>query len=157
MGIANHINRNAAKSSNFDSWKPRTLQRVQEDAQKWHSATMAKDRKWLYNRTGIHHSVLMELECWDPTIMVPIDGMHNFFLGLLQYHAQTVLGMDSAGSWNEKATEMLKQVEGARVMLSNMSSNSDLRALKVDVLKVLCEEREASVLLDSPKHLIRRI
>ena len=98
MGIANHINRNAAKSLNFDFWKPHTLQRVQEDAQKWHSAMMAKDHKWLYNRTGIHHPVLMELECWDPTIMVPIDGMHNFFLGLLQYHTQTVLRMDSAGS-----------------------------------------------------------
>ena len=108
MGIANHINRNAGKSLNFDSWKPRTLQRVQEDAQKWHSATMAKDRKWLYNRTGMHHSVLMELECWDPTIMVPIDGMHNFFLGLLQYHTQMVLGMDSARSWDAQASGRCK-------------------------------------------------
>ena len=145
MGIANHVDRNAAKSLNFDSWKPRTLQRVQEDAQKWRSATTAKDRKRLYNKTGVRHSVLMELEYWDPTVMVPIDGMHNFFLSLLQYHARTVLGMDSAGSRNDKATETLKQVEGARAMLSNTSSNSDLRALKVDVLKVLCEERGISV------------
>ena len=141
MGIANHVDRNAAKAEHFDSWKTRTFQRVQEDAQKWRSATSAKERKRLYNKTGVRHSVLMELEYWDPTVMVPIDGMHNFFLGLLQYHARTVLGMDSAGSRNEKATETLKQVEDARAMLSNPRSDADLRALRVDVLKILCEER----------------
>ena len=52
----------------------------------------------VYNKTGVCHSVLMELEYWDPTSMVLVDGMHMFFIRLLQYHAQTVLGMDSAGS-----------------------------------------------------------
>jgi hypothetical protein len=87
MGIANHIDRNAAKAEHFDSWKTHTLQRVQEDAQKWCSAMSVKDCKRLYKKTGVCHSVLMELKYWDPTVMVPIDGMHSFFLGLLQYHA----------------------------------------------------------------------
>jgi hypothetical protein len=70
--------------------------------------------------------------------MVPVDGMHDLFLGLLQYHARTVLGMDSAGSRNEKATETLRQVENARVMLSDASPESlDLRTLTVDVLRIL--------------------
>ncbi|KAI0245493.1 hypothetical protein BJV78DRAFT_1138309, partial [Lactifluus subvellereus] len=42
-------------------------------------------------KTGVCHSVLMELEYWDPTTMVPVDGMHIFFIGLLQYHAWTTL------------------------------------------------------------------
>jgi hypothetical protein len=72
--------------------------------------------------------------------------MHNLFLGLLQYHARTVLGMDSAGSRNEKATETLRQVENARVMLSDASPESlDLKTLKVDVLRILCEERGIGV------------
>jgi hypothetical protein len=54
--------------------------------------------------------------------------------------------MDSAGSWKEKATEMLKQVEDMRMMLSNSSLNSDLRALRVDMLKILCEERGINVI-----------
>jgi hypothetical protein len=146
MGIANHVHRNAAKEEHFDAWKARTFQTVQEDAQKWRNAKSAKERKRLYIKTGVRHSVLMELKYWDPTTMVPVDGMHNFFLGLLQYHARTVLGMDSAGSRNEKATETLRQVENARVMLSTTSLELlDLRALTVDVLRILCEERGISV------------
>jgi hypothetical protein len=145
MGTANYINKNAAKED-FDAWKVRTFQRVQEDAQKWRSATSGKERRRLYSKTGVRHSVLMELEYWDPTTMVPVDGMHNLFLGLLQYHARTVLGMDSAGSRNEKATETLGQLENARVMLSDASPESlDLRTLTVDVLRILCEERGISV------------
>lgn len=146
MGTANYIDRNAAKEEHFDSWKVRTFQRVQEDSQKWWSATSAKERRRLYNKTGVRHSVLMELEYWDPTTMVPVDGMHNLFIGLLQYHARTVLGMDSAGSRNEKATETLQQVEGARLALSRAGPELlDLRALTVDVLRILCEERGISV------------
>ena len=146
MGIANHIDRNAAKEEHFDAWKARTLQTVREDAQKWRCAKSAKERKRLYNKTGVRHSVLMELEYWNPTTMVPVDGMHNFFLGLLQHHARTVLEMDSAGSRNEKATETLRQVENARVMLLNTSLESlNLGALTVDVLRILCEERGISV------------
>ena len=98
MGTANYVDRSAAREEHFDSWKVRTFQRVQEDAQKWRNATSAKERKRLYNKTGVRHSVMMELEYWDPTTMVPVDGMHNLFIGLLQYHARTVLGMDSTGS-----------------------------------------------------------
>ena len=89
---------------------------------------------------------MMELEYWDLTTMVPVDGMHNLFIGLLQYHAQMVLGMDSTGSRNEKVTETLRQVENAREMLSHTSPESlDLRTLMVDVLRILCEERGISV------------
>ncbi|KAI0280568.1 hypothetical protein BC826DRAFT_924322 [Russula brevipes] len=91
MGIANYIDRNAAKEENFDSWRVRTRQRVQEDAEKWRNAASTKERKRLYGKTGVRHSVLMELEYWDPTTMVPVDGMHIFFIGLLQYHARTAL------------------------------------------------------------------
>jgi hypothetical protein len=86
MGIANYVDRNDAKEGNFDLWRVRTLQRVQEDACKWQSATSQKECKWLYNKTGVCHSVLMELVYWDPTTMIPVDCMHLFFIGLLQYH-----------------------------------------------------------------------
>jgi hypothetical protein len=145
MGVSNYIDKNTTKES-FDSWRVRTPQRVQEDAQKWRNATSAKERKRLYNKTGVRHSVLMELEYWDPTTMVPVDGMHIFFIGLLQYHARTVLGMDSAGFRNEKLGETtLRQVEDARAMLHTSLESLDLKALTVDVLKILCEERGMSV------------
>jgi hypothetical protein len=147
MGAANYIDRNTSKETNFDLWSVRSLQRVKEDAQKWRNATSPKERKRLYSKTGIRHSVLMELEYWDPTTMVPVDGMHIFFIGLLQHHARTVLGMDSAGSRPVRETT-LKQVEDARKMLLHTSTESlDLKlgALTVDVLKVLCDERGISL------------
>ena len=143
MGIANYINKKAAKEENFNLIRPCTLQRVQEDACMWRSATSQKERKQSYTKTGVRHSVLMELEYWDPTTMVPVDCMHLLFLGLLQYHARTVLGMDLAGNCNTKVTDtMAKQLEDARKMLSQHTSPElvDLKPLKVDVLKILCEE-----------------
>jgi hypothetical protein len=143
MGIANYIDKKIAKEKDFDAWRVRTLRRVQEDALKWWNAASPKERKRLYSETGVRHSVLMELEYWDPTTMVPVDGMHLFFIGLLQYHAQTVLRMDLAGSKNKKVSSTtLKQVEDARAMLLHTGTESpDLNALTVDVLKILCEER----------------
>ena len=129
MGVASYIHKDITKE-NIDSWTGRTLQSVQADAQRWLNATSPKERKRLYNKTGVRHSVLMELEYWDPTSMVPVDGMHIFFLGLLQYHARTVLGMDSAGSRNEKVKgTTLKQLQNAREMLDRgglSSATSDI-------------------------------
>ena len=108
--------------------------------------TSQKERKRLYNKTGVRHSVLMELVYWDPTTMIPVDCMHLFFIGLLQYHARMVLGMDSAGTCNAKvANTMVKQLEDARKMLHTSPGSLDLSALTVDVLKILCEERGISV------------
>ena len=145
MGIANYVDRNDAKEGNFDLWRVRTLQRVQEDARKWRSATSQKERKRLYNKTGVRHSVLMELVYWDPTTMIPVDCMHLFFIGLLQYHTRTVLGMDSAGTRDAKANTTAKQLEDARKMLHDSPGSLDLSALTVDVLNILCEERGISV------------
>jgi len=97
MGTANYINRNTAKDENINLWKMRTLQKVQDDTKSWWEVNSPKECKRVYNRTGVRHSVLMELEYWDPTTIVPVDCMHLLFLSLSQYHACPVLGMDSAG------------------------------------------------------------
>jgi hypothetical protein len=145
MGISNFIDKTTAKK-HMDSWRVRTLESVKADAQKWLDATSPKERKRLYKKTGVRHSVLMELEYWDPTSMVPVDGMHLFFLGLLQHHARTVLGMDSAGSQTENVKgTMLKQVEDARAMIHTGMQSLDLKVLTVNVLKILCEERGINV------------
>ena len=142
MGLANYVDRKAAKEESTSSIQPRTLQTVREHAHKWKSATTQKERKHLYDKTGVRHSVLMELDYWDPTTMVPVDGMHLLFIGLLQYHARTVLGMDSVSTRNPNVTKITtKQLEDARKMLLCTGTKPlDLKALKLDVLKVLCEE-----------------
>ena len=154
MGTANYIDRNTAKEDNPDLWRVRTLQKVQEDADKWRSAMSQKERKRLYGKTGVRHSVLMELEYWNPTTMVPVDCMHLFFLGLLQYHARMVLGIDSAGTRNAKDTKtMIGRLEDTRKMLLRTSPQSlDLSTLTVDVLKALCEERGIGVTQSGGAH-----
>ncbi len=146
IGIANYVDRNDAKEGNFNLWRVHTLQRVQEDAHKWQSVTSQKECKRLYNKTGVCHSVLMELVYWDPTTMISVDCMHLFFISLLQYHAQIVLGMDSAGTHDAKVANItVKQLEDARKMLHTSPGSLNLSALTVDVLKILCEERGISV------------
>ena len=142
MGVANYIDWNAAKEENLDSMRPCTLQRVQEDARKWQIATSQKEHKWLYNKNGVRHSVLMELEYWNPTTMVPVDCMHLFFIGLLQYHMRTVLGTDSLATRNPKILKTTtKQLEGARNMpLHSSTELLELEALTLDALKVLCDK-----------------
>ena len=154
MGIANYVDKNAAREDNFDLWRVRTLKSVQEAAHKWRSATSQKERKRLYRRTGVRHSVLMELDYWDPTTMVPVDCMHLFFIGLLQYHARTVLGMDSAATRDTKVTEKIsKQLRDAREMLQRTSPESlALGSLTVGVLKILCEERGIGVKRSGKPH-----
>ena len=88
----------------------------------------------------------MELVYWDPTTMISVDCMHLFFISLLQYHSQTVLGMDSAGTHDAKVANItVKQLEDARKMLHTSPGSLNLSALTVDVLKILCEERGISV------------
>ena len=53
MGTANYIDKKIAKEKDFDAWRVRTLQRVQEDALKWRNATSLKERKRLYSKTGV--------------------------------------------------------------------------------------------------------
>jgi hypothetical protein len=72
--------------------------------------------------------------------------MHLFFLGLLQHHARTVLGMDSAGSQNERLKgTTLEQLQDARAMLHTGMESLELKVLTVDVLKILCDERGINV------------
>jgi hypothetical protein len=57
-----------------------------------------------------------------------------------------VLGMDLAGTCNTKvANTMAKQLEDTRKMLHTSPGSLNLSALIVDMLKILCEEREISV------------
>ncbi len=104
MGITNHVDRNDAKEGNFDLWRVYTLQRVQEDARKWQSATSQKECKWLYNKTGICHSVLMELVYWDPTTMIPVDACTSSLLAYSNTMCEWCLGW----TWQEPAMQRLQ-------------------------------------------------
>ncbi|KAF8832982.1 hypothetical protein BDN67DRAFT_870775, partial [Paxillus ammoniavirescens] len=52
----------------------------------WRDAQMQKDRDKIFKETGVWWSELLRLLYWDPTHFLAIDGMHNLFLGLVQFH-----------------------------------------------------------------------
>ena len=54
--------------------------------EEWRDATTKKKQKHLFAQTGIRWSPFWKLDYYDPTKMGTVDTMHNFFLGLVQYH-----------------------------------------------------------------------
>ena len=63
--------------------------------EEWRDATTKKEQK-LFAQAGIRWSPFWKLDYYDPTKMGTVDTMHNFFLGLVQYHVWEVLGIEDA-------------------------------------------------------------
>ncbi|KZT04242.1 uncharacterized protein LAESUDRAFT_658222 [Laetiporus sulphureus 93-53] len=76
------------------TWRMKTRSDVFKAAQEWRNASTKTRRSALFKRNGVRWSELMRLPYWDPTRSVIVDAMHNLFLGLVQYHARTIVGMD---------------------------------------------------------------
>jgi hypothetical protein len=60
-------------------------------AEEWLEAPSKAARGRVFARTGVRWSELLRLPYWDPTRAVVVDGMHNLFLGLVQFHVRSVL------------------------------------------------------------------
>jgi len=74
---------------NFDweQWEPHKLEDLRD-------ATSATARKEIYQKYGVRWSALWGLSYFDPTRSVIVDGMHNLFEGLVEFHCRHVLGID---------------------------------------------------------------
>ncbi|TDL17602.1 hypothetical protein BD410DRAFT_708320, partial [Rickenella mellea] len=75
--------------------------------------------------------------------------MHNLFLGLVQFHFRTILGLDAFQATganeftgDEEEAEFIdpKQLIKARRIFTSSCTRADLSKLKICVLKALCEE-----------------
>jgi hypothetical protein len=80
---------------------------------------------------------MMRLPYWDPTRHVVVDGMHNLFLGLVQFHCRVVLGINTPVA-NPKGDDSYHEFELALPLLSSNPTASKLRKLKVKVLRRWC-------------------
>ncbi|KIJ59125.1 hypothetical protein HYDPIDRAFT_65665, partial [Hydnomerulius pinastri MD-312] len=79
--------------SNFDceGWRRRTYQEHFDAAVRWRDAERKKDRDKVFKEIGVRWSELLCLPYWDPTRFLAIDGMHNLFLGLVQFHFRDLI------------------------------------------------------------------
>ncbi|KIJ60184.1 hypothetical protein HYDPIDRAFT_71193, partial [Hydnomerulius pinastri MD-312] len=82
--------------SNFvcEGWRHRTYHEHLEAAIRWRDAETKKDRDQTFKETGVRWSELLRLPYWDPTRFLVIDGMHNLFLGLVQFHFRDLIVID---------------------------------------------------------------
>jgi hypothetical protein len=65
--------------------------------------------------------------------------MHAIFLGLVQHHCRTILGIDtSRRKKQQKGQITARNLDEARAIILSKSSASQLRKVKLDILRVLC-------------------
>ncbi|TFK23365.1 hypothetical protein FA15DRAFT_594286, partial [Coprinopsis marcescibilis] len=74
-------------------WKRRTNEEVREDASEFARASNIHEREALFKANGVRWSELSRLPYFDLARFVVPDAMHNLFLGLIQTHCTTILGI----------------------------------------------------------------
>jgi hypothetical protein len=63
-------------------------------AEEWRNAETKLECNKIFGRHGVRWSELLQLPYWDPVWFVVIDGMHNLFLGVVQYHFRNLITID---------------------------------------------------------------
>jgi hypothetical protein len=126
---------------NWEHWQPRKREDLQAAAKQWRDAPSAAVRKALYKQNGVRWSVMWKLSYFDPTRSVIVDGMHNIFEGLVQYHCREILGIDSptCEPAEEKAADP-HQLESAIKLFAKAKgpTRRSLERFTIPVLKALC-------------------
>lgn len=79
---------------NVSDWTARSREDVLRFAREWRDAQNKTQQGKLFHKHGVRWSELLRLPYWDPTRSVIVDSMHNLFLGVVQYHVRTIVGMD---------------------------------------------------------------
>lgn len=124
-------------------WTRRNSHTLRRAAYAWRNATSKANRDALFAEYGVRWSELWRLSYYDPVKMLVIDGMHNLFEGLVQYHCRYILGISEGDTVADMIPPTVKELEGAKKLLgSPKASESAKGRLKFNVLKALCQERD---------------
>jgi hypothetical protein len=100
------------------------------------------------------------LPYWDPTQCIVVDGMHNLFLGLTQFHIRHVLGIDASGKFENKHEnndiDKDKLVKARQVLISNPTF-AKLKQYSIAILKALCIENQVNLPIPKDMKSIRKV
>ncbi|KZP10218.1 hypothetical protein FIBSPDRAFT_683853, partial [Athelia psychrophila] len=91
-----HIN-----NINPSKWTQRDVNILRNAAEQWRDADSKAQRDALFKKYGVRWSELWRLPYYNPIRMLVIDGMHNLFEGLVQFHCRYVLGIDETDADGE--------------------------------------------------------
>jgi hypothetical protein len=75
------------------AWPRRTHLEVSTAARRWLAATTKKERKALFDSTGVRWTSLLRLPYRDHVQHIILGVMHNWLEGILQHHARRLLGI----------------------------------------------------------------
>jgi hypothetical protein len=112
-------------------------------AEEWLEAPSKAARGHVFTRTGVRWSELLRLPYWDPTRTVVVDGMHNLFLGLVQFHVRSVLQITDVVNPDEEQlpTATPEEMSEARqAWEGGLMKPSDLKKVKIPALLGLCAD-----------------
>jgi hypothetical protein len=153
MGIASHsskeffcslcgLSKENINNLDQEAWPTRTREAQKKAAEDWRDATTKGERQRLFKQNGVRWSPFWILEYFDPVKMSVIDGMHNLFLGLVQFHVREVLGVDDAQSDENSTSRPVteKELDDARRGMAKSNLKAMGRA-RVATLKQLCVEK----------------
>jgi hypothetical protein len=139
--FCSYCTQSKADIDNFDweKWQPRKLEDLRAAAEQWRDAPSAAVHKALYKKTGVRWSAMWKLSYFNPTRSVIVDGMHNIFEGLVQFHCRNILGIDTPGCEpaEEKAADP-RRLESALKLFARGTTRRRLEQLTIPVLKALC-------------------
>ena len=130
----------------YKNWIPHNWQEDREHALEWLNAKTGAERLRIFEEYGVRWSTLFELPYWDPTLFVMIDGMHAFYLRMLQCHCREVWGMDNcrvdgeAVSFRTRKQSPADEVMEAARQVLKTGTTPELENLKTLVLRQLCFE-----------------
>lgn len=77
-------------------WVSRDSDAMRRAAFEWRHATSKADRDAIFAEFGVRWSEFWRLPYYGPIRMLVIDGMHNLFEGLVQFHCRSVLGISES-------------------------------------------------------------
>jgi hypothetical protein len=137
-----------ANISSFDweKWKPRTVEDLRSFAIQWRDATSVGARKALYKEHGVRWSALWGLSYFDPTRSVIVDGMHNLFEGLVEFHCRNVLRIDRPPpeAVKEKEADPVR-LAAATNLLAQHPTRRSLERFTMPVLQALCSNNHLAL------------
>ncbi|KIK35994.1 hypothetical protein CY34DRAFT_95198 [Suillus luteus UH-Slu-Lm8-n1] len=132
--------------ANFDhdTWKRRTSEEHRAAAEEWKNAETKSVRDKVFERHGVRWSELLRLPYWDPVRFIVIDGMHNLFLGVVQYHFRNVITIDKQASKAMRKPEIKpvdpKELDKGRTILESNPTASAMTRLRLPILQALVQE-----------------
>lgn len=144
------LSQSAVNNIDRSSWIHRTRTETYNAAKNWRDAESLTQRKKLYKENGVRWCQWWRLPYWDPTTQVVVDGMHNLFLGLVQYHFRDLLGLDTYADRHhiERTPKIVAEIQKLRNILSSPlseSSTSKLKKFSAAALRIFCHEEGIEV------------